>query len=143
MHTVRSLVRRRELVAAPSLTPVLEAAIRMRDEGVGALCVVDEGRLVGIFSERDLMTRVVVPGKDPRRTTLEEVMTADVVTAALDETRRQCLDRMREERFRHLPILDGNQVVGMVSMRDLLRDEIAEQREEIVGLHAYLHSTPL
>ncbi|CAG1010304.1 hypothetical protein MYXO_03995 [Myxococcaceae bacterium] len=78
MHTVRSLVRRRELVAAPSLTPVLEAAIRMR-----------------------------------------------------------------EERFRHLPILDGNQVVGMVSMRDLLRDEIAEQREEIVGLHAYLHSTPL
>ena len=143
MHNLRNLVRRRELVAAPSPTTVLEAAVTMHDAGVGALCVIDDGELVGIFSERDLMSRVVVPGRDPRRTRLADVMTRDVVTATLEETRRECLDRMREERFRHLPVLEDGQVVAMVSMRDLLRDEIAEQREEIVGLHAYLHSTPL
>lgn len=142
MHTLRHLVRRRDLVSAPASASVLDAAVTMHDAGVGALCVFDADRLVGIFSERDLMTRVVVVGRDPRRTSLSDVMTRDVVTAALDETRRECLDRMRDERFRHLPVLEDGRVVGMVSMRDLLRDEIAEQHEEIVGLHAYLHSTP-
>ncbi len=143
MHTIRRLIRRRELVVATPDQSASEAAATMADARVGALCIVDGDRLVGIFSERDLMTRVVVPGRDPRRTSVADVMTRDVVTGELDDTRAQCLERMQEERFRHLPIRDGDRVVGMISMRDLLRDEIAEQREEIVGLQAYLHSTAI
>lgn len=143
MHTIRRLIRRRELVTAAPDQSASEAAAAMADARVGALCIVDGDRLVGIFSERDLMTRVVVPGRDPRRTSVADVMTRDVVTADLDDTRAQCLERMQEERFRHLPIREGDRVVGMISMRDLLRDEIAEQREEIVGLQAYLHSTAI
>lgn len=142
MHTLRNLSRLRNHASAQASTTVLEAAAMMTDARIGALCVFDEDRLVGIFSERDLMTRVVVPGRDPRRTLVSEVMTSDVVTASLDETRSTCLERMRTKRFRHLPVLEDGRVVAMVSMRDLLRDEIAEQHEEIVGLHAYLHSTP-
>lgn len=142
MHTLRNLSRLRNHASAQASTTVLEAAVMMTDARIGALCVFDEDRLVGIFSERDLMTRVVVPGRDPRRTLVSEAMTSDVVTASLDETRSACLERMRTRRFRHLPVLEDGRVVAMVSMRDLLRDEIAEQHEEIVGLHAYLHSTP-
>ena len=142
MHTLRNVVRLRNHAMAQCSASALEAAVTMHDAGVGALCVFDEERLVGIFSERDLMTRVVVPGRDPRRTPVSDVMTRDVVTANLDETRSQCLERMRTQRFRHLPVLEDGRVVAMISMRDLLRDEIAEQHDEIVGLHAYLHSTP-
>lgn len=110
---------------------------------VGALCIVDGDRLVGVFSERDLMTRVLVAGLDPRTTLVGEVMTRDVVTAVLDDARTKCLEQMQKRGFRHLPVLEDGRLVAMLSMRDLLRDEIDEQREEIDGLHAYLHSHPV
>jgi CBS domain-containing protein len=97
----------------------------------------------GIFSERDLMTRVLVAGRDPRKTPVADVMTRDVVTATMDDSRNDCLSKMQEERFRHLPVLEDGCAVAMLSMRDLMRDEIEEQREEIVVLQAYLHSNPL
>ena len=143
MHTLRRVIRRLELVAAPPTASVMEVAALMTDAHVGALCILDEDRLVGIFSERDLMIRVLVAGRDPRKTPVADVMTRDVMTASLDDTRSECLQRMQEERFRHLPVLDNGRAVAMLSMRDLLRDEIAEQREEISGLHAYLHSNPV
>jgi CBS domain-containing protein len=143
MHTLRRLIRRPELVAAPPTATVLEVAALMTDAHVGALCILDGERLVGIFSERDLMIRVLVAGRDPRKTPVGDVMTRDVITASLDDTRSESLERMQEERFRHLPVLENGRAVAMISMRDLLRDEIAEQREEISGLHAYLHSNPI
>ncbi|MCC6641884.1 MAG: CBS domain-containing protein [Deltaproteobacteria bacterium] len=143
MHTLRRVIHRRDLVAAPSTATVMEVASLMTDEHVGALCILDGDRLVGIFSERDLMTRVVVAGRDARKTIVSDVMTRDVVTASIDDSRSECIAKMREERFRHLPVLDGDLVTAMLSMRDLLRDEIEEQREELVVLQAYLHSNPV
>jgi len=143
MHTLRRLIRCRELVAAPPTATVMDVAALMTDAHIGALCIMEGERLVGIFSERDLMTRVLVAGRDPRKTPVADVMTRDVVTATMDDSRSDCLSKMQEERFRHLPVLEDGHAVTMLSMRDLMRDEIEEQREEIVVLQAYLHSNPL
>ena len=115
---------------------------RMTDARVGALAVVSGERLVGIFSERDLMTRVVVPGRDPVEIEVGDVMTSPVVTADLRETRAESLRKMQNLGCRHLPILAEGRVLAMLSMRDLLRDEIQEQSEEIQHLRAYVYQTP-
>jgi len=143
MHTLRRVIQRRGLIGAPPTATVMEVAAIMTDAHVGALCILEADRLVGIFSERDLMIRVLVAGRDPQRTLVADVMTRDVVTAQMEDSRTECLEKMQEERFRHLPVLESGQPVAMLSMRDLMRDEIEEQREEIHGLHAYLHSNPV
>jgi CBS domain-containing protein len=142
MHAIRHVIRPHRLVTAPPSASVLEVARTMRDSRVGAIPIVEGGRLVGIFSERDLMTRIVVEGRDPQRALVAEVMTHEVLTATPDDTRSECLERMRRARCRHLPVLEDGRLVAVLSMRDLLRDEIEEQDEEIRGLRAYLHQTP-
>jgi len=143
MHAIRHVIRPHRLVTAPPTASVLEVARIMTDARVGAIPIVEGERIVGIFSERDLMTRIVVEGRDPQRTLVLEVMTHEVLTAAPDDTRSECLERMREARCRHLPVLERGRLVAVLSMRDLLRDEIEEQDEEIRGLRAYLHQTPI
>jgi CBS domain-containing protein len=139
MHTVRRVLQRLHLVhAAPSAT-VLEVAALMSEAGVGCIPVLEEDRLVGVFSERDLMRRVIVEGRDPRETLVGSVMTPEVVTAGLDDRVERCLEKMRSVGCRHLPIVAEGRVIAMISMRDLLSDEIEEQVEEIKGLRAYLH----
>jgi CBS domain-containing protein len=142
MHAIRHVIRPHRLVTAPPTASVLEVARIMSDARVGAIPIVEGERVVGIFSERDLMTRIVVEGRDPQRALVVEAMTLDVLTATPDDTRSECLERMREARCRHLPVLEGGRLVAVLSMRDLLRDEIEEQDEEIRGLRAYLHQTP-
>ena len=143
MHAIRHVIRPHRLVTAPPTASVLEVARTMTDARVGAIPIVEGDRIVGIFSERDLMTRVFVAGRDAAATRVDEVMTREVLTAETEETRSVCLERMRGARCRHLPVLDGGRLVAMLSMRDLLRDEIEEQHEEIEGLRAYLHQTPI
>lgn len=139
MHTLRRVVQDLNLIhTAPGAT-VLEAAHTMCDGRVGAIPVLEGERLVGIFSERDLMTRVVVAGRDPATTKVESVMTHEVVTAGLEESVDSCLDKMQRAGCRHLPVVEGDRVIAMLSMRDLLRDEIEEQTEEIRHLRAYIH----
>jgi CBS domain-containing protein len=139
MHTVRRVLRQLHLVhAAPSAT-VLEVAVLMSEAGVGCIPVLEDERLVGVFSERDLMTRVVVEGRDPCQTLVGSVMTRGVVTAGLDERVERCLEKMRSVGCRHLPVVTESRVIAMISMRDLLSDEIEEQVEEIRTLRAYLH----
>ncbi len=121
---------------------VYDVATRMAEAGVGAIPILDQEKLVGVFSERDLMTRVVVPERNPKGIRVGEVMTRSVVTASLDDRVAECLKKMRRAGCRHLPVLGDGQVIAMVSMRDLLRDEIEEQDEEIRHLRAYLHQTP-
>ena len=139
MHTLRQVVQRLTRISASSAASVFEVAVTMSDGRVGAVPIIDEECLVGIFSERDLMTRVVVAGRDAKATRVSEVMTRDVVTAALDESVDACLDKMRAAGCRHLPVVHGGRVIAMLSMRDLLRDEIEEQGEEIRSLRAYIH----
>ena len=142
MHKLRQVIQRLNLICARSDEPVLDVATRMSEEQVGALPIIDDGELVGIFSERDLMTRVLVAGRDARSTRISEVMTRNVITAGLDDSVETCVDKMRDAGCRHLPVIQGGRVIAMLSMRDLLRDEIEEQTEEIRHLRAYIHQVP-
>jgi CBS domain-containing protein len=142
MHRLRSLIRRQQVVHAAPDASVQEVAVLMTRSQVGALPILEGERLVGIFSERDLMTRVVVPRRDPETTPVSEVMTQQVETASLEEHIDFCLDKMKRVGCRHLPVLAEGRVIGVVSMRDLLRGELAEQDDEIRNLRAYLHQEP-
>jgi CBS domain-containing protein len=142
MHTLRQVIQRLNLITAPSDALVLDVAVAMSEGHVGAIPIMEDERLVGIFSERDLMTRVVVSGRDPRATRISDVMTHDVVTASLDDTVDTCVEKMKAAGCRHLPVVLEGRVISMLSMRDLLRDEIEEQTEEIRNLRAYIHQVP-
>ena len=143
MHAIRHVIRPHRLVTAPPTASVLEVIRIMTEARVGAIPIVEGKRILGIFSERDLMTRVVVQGLDAAETKVADVMTREVLTAEGEDTRSECLERMRGARCRHLPVLEGGKLIAMLSMRDLLRDEIEEQHEEIEGLRAYIHQKPI
>jgi len=142
MHRLQHVIQRKHLVSAAPGATVQEVAETMTRGRVGALPILQGQDLIGIFSERDLMTRVVVPGLDPRKTRVADVMTRTLVTASPEENVEACLDKMRRAGCRHLPVLADGALVAMVSMRDLLRDEIEEQETEIRSLKAYLHQMP-
>jgi CBS domain-containing protein len=142
MHTLEQVLRSRRLLTAHPADAVFDVIRRMTAARVGAFTVLDGERLVGVFSERDLMTRVVVAGRDPVETRVADVMTRDVVTADLNEDRDSCLAKMQRAGCRHLPVLVDGRVLAMISMRDLLWDEIEEQVEEIRQLRAYVYQTP-
>jgi CBS domain-containing protein len=142
MHRLRTVLQHRKLTTAPPGAWVYEAVRLMTERRVGAIPVLDGEDLVGIFSERDLMTRVVVPERNPRATRVAQVMTRNVITGAPGDSVEACLEKMQRAGFRHLPILQDGRVIDMVSMRDLLKDEIQEQQVEIQSLKAYLHHMP-
>jgi CBS domain-containing protein len=139
MHTLRHVIQSQKLIHAAPTATVFEVAELMSRARVGCIPVLEGDRLVGVFSERDLMTRVVVEGKDPHRTIVSAVMTSEVITARLDDRVEHCLDKMRSCGCRHLPVVADGRVIAMISMRDLMRDEIEEQVEEIRGLREYIH----
>lgn len=139
---IRNLSQRRPLVTVPPTTTVFETVRIMTASRVGAIPIIENGRLIGIFSERDLMQRVVAVERDPRATFVSEVMTREVVRAKLDDRIDDCLDRMKRAGCRHMPVEENGRVVWMIAMRDLLRGEIEEQDDEIRFLRAYLHQTP-
>jgi CBS domain-containing protein len=143
MHVLAQVVRNRGLVSARPEESALDVASRMKEAQVGAVVVLDGDVLVGIFSERDLMTRVVVARRDPADTPISAVMTREVVTAELEDRVDACEEKMRRAGCRHLPVMAHGRVVGMISMRDLLRDELEEERHEVRELRAYLHQNPL
>jgi CBS domain-containing protein len=143
MHTLKRMVQRLHLISAEPDATVMDVAVTMSEGRIGAIPIIEGERLVGIFSERDLMTRVVVSGRDAHETRVEEVMTPKVVTAGLDEPVERCLEKMRRAGCRHLPVVQDGRVIAMLSMRDLLKDEIDEQDEEIRQLRAYIHQSPV
>jgi CBS domain-containing protein len=120
MTTLRDLVKDRKVYSIEATRTVLEAARFMMEQSIGALPVVRNGELAGIVSERDIMNRVVAVGRTPGTTALSEIMTANPRAVALDENIEECLFIMREFGFRHLPIVDGKELKGIVSLRDIL-----------------------
>jgi CBS domain-containing protein len=126
MNTLRDLVKDRKVYSIESNRSVLEAARYMMENNVGALPVLRDGDLAGILSERDIMNRVVAVGRTPGTTAISEVMTANPRAVAADESIEECLFIMREFGFRHLPIVDGKQLRGLVSLRDVLMHQAAE-----------------
>lgn len=126
MATLRDLVKDRKVYSIDAARTVLEAARFMMEHNVGALPVLRNGELVGIFSERDIMNRVVAVGRTPGHTVVSEVMTANPRAVSADESVEECLFIMREFGFRHLPIVDGKELKGLVSLRDILMRQAAE-----------------
>jgi CBS domain-containing protein len=120
MGNVYDLVKNRKIYSLEADRTVLEASRYMMEHNIGAVPVLRNGDLVGIFSERDIMNRVVAAGRMPGTTKISEVMTASPKTVSVQETVDNCLFVMREFGFRHLLIVDGKELKGLVSLRDLL-----------------------
>ena len=136
---IRDVIRNREPYSLRASASVLEAAEFMAKRKIGAVCVLDEeGKLIGVFSERDLLNRVVVPRLDPAAMHLGEVTSPLRAVISCDETPQQALERMEQIGSRHLPVVDDEKWVGMLSMRDLLRVELSDRGDEIKLLHEYI-----
>ncbi len=129
-------------ISAEAHQTVLEVANMMVQHNIGAVPVLQEGQLTGIFSERDLMSRVVVAGKDPAHTLVNQVMTEDPLTVAPNDPLETCKTLMRRHGFRHLPVCAGRELKGIISLRDILLHDLDAKDDEVRMMRAYLHSTP-
>ncbi len=139
MTTIRRVVCEREPYFVPDTATAFDAAEFMAGRNIGAVCVLDgDERLVGIFSERDLLKRVVVSGRDPRDVPIREVMSEPRAVIECNDTPHEALERMERVGSRHLPVMDGEKFVGMLSMRDIMRVEISDQGAELQLLHEYI-----
>lgn len=117
---------------------VYSALELMAQRNVGALVVLDEGRLVGIVSERDYARKVILRGLSSREVKVADLMTREVVTVAPEDTVGACMQRMNEHRIRHLPVVDGERVMGVISIVDVLAAIVANQAFEIEQLQGYI-----
>lgn len=148
MAIIGSLMQTEMVTAKPDET-VSDVAQRMRDNRVGAVLVVKDGKLAGLFSERDLLMRIVAEGKDPKTTLVQEVATKELVTVAVDAHVRDCAKILKEKRFRHLPVVDGGKPVGILSARDFFEfvvdglerfvDDMRYKQDVEEGLDPYDH----
>ena len=136
------LIKDQEMYQAELDHTVLQTVRAMAERNIGAVPVLHYGELVGIFSERDLMKRVVAEGRDPRSTCMAEVMTDDPLTINMNEDLENCMALMRRHGFRHLPVCHEGQVIGIVSLRDILLHDLNEKDEEVRMIRAYIHSMP-
>ena len=142
MEPIGSLIEGRETAVVAPASTVREAAELMSARGIGAVPVVDADRVVGIFTERDIMSRVVAAGRDPAKTTVGDVMSTALVVADVAESRDACLQRLQAARVRHLLVLKSGRLIGIVSLRDLVAREIREKDHTIDMLNAYIHYIP-
>ena len=124
---------------APEAT-VYDAIALMAEKSVGAVLVISEGRLVGIVSERDYARKVILQGRSSKDTRVNEIMTMDLVAVTPDNTVDECMRIMTHHRIRHLPVFDRGDLVGIVSIGDLVNAVIADQAHTIEQLHTYIGS---
>ncbi|MBL8262691.1 MAG: CBS domain-containing protein [Xanthomonadaceae bacterium] len=140
MRTVRQLLDAKSpaIHAIRPEAPVLDAIRLMADAHIGAVLVMDGPRLVGILSERDYARKVVLQGRSSAETPVRDIMTSRVLTATPADTSDRCMKMMTEHRIRHLPVIDGDDVVGVVSIGDLVKAVIEDQRVELDSLQRYI-----
>ena len=142
MRTVRHLLESKapEVFAIGPDQPVLDAIKLMADKRIGALLVMQAGRMVGIVSERDYARKIVLQGRSSATTPVSEIMTGQVVSVRLDDTTDRCMQLVTDRRIRHLPVIDGDAVLGVVSIGDLVKAVIEDQQVEIDQLQRYIAS---
>lgn len=136
---VPDIVQNQEIRTLAPSDSVRAAVEMMAEKHIGATLIEDGGRLVGIFTERDLLSRVVAKGRDPDRTTLSEVMTENPDCLKPGDIAGNALARMNDKGYRHLPVLDGETLVGIVSIRDLYAAVKRELEEDVEQREAYIH----
>jgi CBS domain-containing protein len=144
MPKVRDILARKggAVVSISPSNTVFEAAELMNERSVGGLLVVDEGKnLVGVFTERDILRRVVVAGRNPKTTQVAEVQTTAVVTCVPETSLDECSAIMTKRRIRHLPVADEQTVYGIVTIGDLLAFRVAEHESTIEYLNSYMFGT--
>lgn len=138
MSKVRDILLNRVLFHVEENESVAGVARQMAEVRVGAILVLHDGRVKGVFSERDLMLRVVLQGLPPETTPVSAVMTTRVATIDEDDSVEQAMEAMHRNNCRHLPVLRDGQVTGFLSMRDLMDYELARQTEELRHMHDYI-----
>jgi CBS domain-containing protein len=140
MKTVSMLLRAKgpEVLSIVPDAPVFDALALMAERNVGALLVMEAGRLVGIFSERDYARKVILKGKTSRETPVREIMSSHVVSIRPEQTIAECMALMTERRIRHLPVLEGDGLVGIISIGDVVKAIITEQEFVIEQLQSYI-----
>ena len=143
MNTVRHIleVKGQDVWTIPPEATVLEALRLMADKDIGALLVVEGDRLVGILSERDYARKVILMGKASKDTAVREIMTSKLYTVHPDQTVEECMALMSNHRIRHLPVMDGPEIVGVISLGDVVNNIIYRQRQTIKGLEDRITNT--
>ena len=140
MASVQAVLDRKggQVVTIDVADTVLGAASLMNERGIGGLVVMDGGRVAGMFTERDILRRVVAMQRDPARTLVHEVMTTPVAVCRLQTTLTECRAVMTEKRIRHLPVVDGKGVCGIVTIGDLMAHEVDDHEATIQYLNEYI-----
>lgn len=141
MKTIRQLLQVKG-GGVHSIAPdarVIEALKVMADKEIGALVVIDNGKLAGILSERDYARKVILKGKSSQDIPVREIMTEKVLIVQATQTVEECMALMTSKRVRHLPVMDGERLIGVLSIGDLVKEVIAEQEETIKQLESYIH----
>ena len=142
MTTVRTLLegKGRSIFSVEPQASVLDAVRLMAEHHVGALLVMRGAALEGILSERDYARKVILLGRSSAETPVRDIMSSPVLTVSLDTSVQQCMQLVTDRRVRHLPVVDGGRVVGVVSIGDLVKAVIADQQQQIEQLESYIHS---
>jgi len=129
----------RELYTIEPGARVFDALKMMADKGVGALMVTEGGRIAGVISERDYARKVILHGKSSHELQVRDIMTGKVITVHPGQSVEECMALMTEKRIRHLPVTEGERLVGVLSIGDLVKEVIAAQRQTIEQLESYIH----
>lgn len=140
MKTVQQVLEAKKLgtLSVAPQTSVYEALQLMADKDIGSLVVLEGEKLVGIFSERDYARKVILFGKSSRETQVREIMTEKVLCVSLHSTMKDCMAMMTDKRVRHLPVLEGQKVVGVISIGDAVKELIEDQQQTIAQLEQYI-----
>lgn len=139
---LKNFLKDREIYCAHLGQYVADVAKLMDEKNIGAVPVLDGDKLVGIFSERDLLKRVVAQGKDPASTRVDDVMTREIMMAPYNCHIKECIAMIQKYQMRHIPIVENDKLVGFISLRDLLQFEMEDKDFEIKVLHEYIHYIP-
>ena len=142
MQTLGEIVKGRSFYSVAPNHTIYEVAHVMAEKDIGAVPVLDGNRLIGIFSERDMIQRVIVAGRDLRQTSVDDVMTREIVVAQDAENIEAVIERMQSHRVRHIPVLKGDRVTGFLSLRDLLAAGLREKDTQVQELNTYIYYLP-
>lgn len=141
MQTVAQILKSKSNQKVWSIAPtafVLDALRLLAENGIGALLVIDREQVVGIITERDYARKVHIMGRSSDNTPVSDIMTSPVMYVSPDQTNKQCMALMTENRLRHLPVMDKGKLVGLISIGDLVKDIISEQQFIIQQLEHYI-----